>query len=59
MLRRFNAILVIVVFVFLVCLPAYGADYVDRVVAVVNDDVITLSEVEKAGRNFFARQPYR
>ena len=55
MLRRFNAILVIVVFVFLVCLPAYGADYVDRVVAVVNDDVITLSEVEKAGRNFFAR----
>ena len=55
MLRHFNAILVIVVFVFLLCLPANGADYVDRVVAVVNDDVITLSEVEKAGRNFFAR----
>jgi peptidyl-prolyl cis-trans isomerase SurA len=36
-------------------LPAHGADYVDRVVAVVNDDVITLSEVEKAGSNFFAR----
>jgi len=55
MLKRFNAIFVIVVFVFLVCLPANGADYVDRVVAVVNDDVITLSEVERVGRNFFAR----
>ena len=40
---------------FFLRLPAHGADYVDRVVAVVNDDVITLSEVEKAGRNFFDR----
>ncbi|KPJ99786.1 MAG: hypothetical protein AMJ60_03735, partial [Desulfobacterales bacterium SG8_35] len=28
---------------------------VDRVVAVVNDDVLTLSELEKAGREFFQR----
>jgi len=55
MLSRFNTILASVIFIFLTGPFANGADYVDRVVAVVNDDVITLSEVEKAGRNFFAR----
>ncbi len=34
---------------------SYGEDYVDRVVAVVNDDVVTLSELEKAGREYFER----
>ncbi len=32
-----------------------GTELVDRVVAVVNDDVITLSEVEEEGRDLFAR----
>ena len=35
--------------------PSYGDHLVDRVVAVVNNDVITLSELEKAGREFFER----
>ena len=34
---------------------SYGDHLVDRVVAVVNDDVITLSELEKAGQEFFQR----
>jgi peptidyl-prolyl cis-trans isomerase SurA len=34
---------------------SYGDHLVDRVVAVVNDDVITLSELEKTGREFFQR----
>jgi peptidyl-prolyl cis-trans isomerase SurA len=40
---------------FLLVFPAYGDQLVDRVVAVVNNDVITLSELEKAGREFFER----
>ena len=48
-------VFVSICFISFMLLPAHGADYVDRVVAVVNDDVITLSEVEKAGSNFFAR----
>jgi len=55
MLIRCNTLLASVIFIFFLVPSAFGADYVDRVVAVVNDDVITLSEVEKAGRNFFAR----
>jgi peptidyl-prolyl cis-trans isomerase SurA len=35
--------------------PSHGEHLVDRVVAVVNDDAITLSELEKAGREFFER----
>lgn len=34
---------------------AHGDHLVDRVVAVVNDEVITLSELEKQGREFFDR----
>ncbi len=37
----------------LLSVHAFGGDYVDRVVAVVNDDVITLSELEKTGKQFF------
>jgi len=32
-----------------------SAEYVDRIVAVVNDDVITLSELENTGRQLFER----
>ncbi|BCO10066.1 peptidylprolyl isomerase [Desulfolithobacter dissulfuricans] len=35
--------------------PIYAADIVDRVVAVVNDDVITLSEVNQEGKALFKR----
>jgi peptidyl-prolyl cis-trans isomerase SurA len=55
MLSRCKAILVSVLFVFFIGPLANAADCVDRVVAVVNNDVITLSEVEKAGRKYFAR----
>jgi len=34
---------------------SYGEHLIDRVVAVVNDDVITLSELNKTGKEFFAR----
>jgi peptidyl-prolyl cis-trans isomerase SurA len=40
---------------FLLTPPSYGDHLVDRVVAVVNDDVITLSELEKTGSAFFER----
>jgi peptidyl-prolyl cis-trans isomerase SurA len=40
---------------FLLTAPSLGEHLVDRVVAVVNDDVITLSELEKTGREFFER----
>lgn len=35
--------------------PLYAADLVDRVVAVVNDDVITMSEVNEEGKDFFKK----
>ena len=35
------------------CGYSAAAEYIDRVVAVVNDDVITLSELEKAGGQIF------
>ena len=39
---------------FLLCATlSFADDYIDRVVAVVNDDVIALSELEKAGRQYF------
>jgi len=34
---------------------SFGEHLVDRVVAVVNNDVITLSELDRTGREFFAR----
>jgi len=40
---------------FLLAAPSHGEHLVDRVAAVVNDDVITLSELEKAGREYFER----
>ena len=40
---------------FLCAALSYGGDYVDRVVAVVNDDVILQTELEKAGREYFER----
>jgi peptidyl-prolyl cis-trans isomerase SurA len=40
---------------FLLVSPSHGEHLVDRVVAVVNDDVITLAELEKAGKEFFER----
>ena len=46
----------IILFTFLFVLPAIaGAEIVDRVVAEVNDDVITLSEVEEEGEGFFKK----
>ena len=39
---------------FLLCATlSFADDYVDRIVAVVNDDSITLSELEKEGRQYF------
>lgn len=40
---------------FLMVSHSYGEHLIDRVVAVVNDDVITLSELNKTGKEFFAR----
>lgn len=35
--------------------PLYGAQLVDRVVAVVNDDIITMSEVSDEGKGYFKK----
>jgi peptidyl-prolyl cis-trans isomerase SurA len=35
--------------------PSHGEEVVDRVIAVVNDDVITLSEMEDTGKEYFGR----
>ncbi|HID68881.1 MAG TPA: hypothetical protein EYP35_00085 [Desulfobacterales bacterium] len=35
--------------------PLYGAQLVDRVVAIVNDDVITMSEVNEEGKGYFKK----
>ncbi|MBB5349168.1 SurA N-terminal domain-containing protein [Desulfoprunum benzoelyticum] len=44
----------LILFIFIVSTPHNGAaELVDRVVAVVNDDVITLSELEKEGERFY------
>lgn len=40
---------------FLMVSHSYGEHLIDRVVAVVNDDVITLSELNKTGKEFFTR----
>ena len=55
MLKLLHRVLAVFLLSFLMVFPAYGDHLVDRVVAVVNNDVITLSELEKAGREFFER----
>ena len=55
MLKVLYRVLAVFLLSFLMVFPAYGDHLVDRVVAVVNNDVITLSELEKAGREFFER----
>jgi len=42
-------------FFFLSAVSSYGDHLIDRVVAVINDDVITLSELDKKGQDFFER----
>jgi peptidyl-prolyl cis-trans isomerase SurA len=55
MLNRIHIVLAGFLFLFLWAPFSYADNLVDRVVAVVNDDVITLSELEKMGREFFER----
>ncbi len=55
MSKLLNIILFVFLLFFLLAPLSYGGHLVDRVVAVVNDDVITLSELEKAGKVFFER----
>ncbi|MBW2467422.1 MAG: SurA N-terminal domain-containing protein [Deltaproteobacteria bacterium] len=49
--------LIVVVCFLLLHLTAvsFAEEYVDRIVAVVNEDVITLTELEKTGREYFER----
>jgi peptidyl-prolyl cis-trans isomerase SurA len=53
MLSRLMIILSSFLLFFLCATLSHGDDYVDRVVAVVNDDVVILSELEKAGKQYF------
>ena len=55
MLKLLHVILSGLFLFFLLTPPSYGDNLVDRVVAVVNDDVITLSELGKTGSGFFER----
>ena len=55
MLNRLHIVLAGFLLFFLLAPFRYGDHLVDRVVAVVNDDVITLSELEKMGREYFER----
>lgn len=55
MLKSLRIVLLLIFMLFLLTAPSLGEHLVDRVVAVVNDDVITLSELEKTGREFFER----
>ena len=55
MLNRLTIILFSFLLFFLCAVLSYGSDYVDRVVAVVNDDVILHTELEKAGGEYFER----
>jgi len=50
-----NRLYIIFLLVFLMWPSFSDAELVDRVVAEVNDDVITLSELEKAGESYFKR----
>ncbi len=55
MLNRLPLILCCFLLFFLVAAHSFGEHLIDRVVAVVNNDVITLSELDRTGREFFAR----
>jgi len=55
MLNRLAIIFFSFLLFFLCAALSYGDDYVDRVVAVVNDDVILQTELEKAGGEYFGR----
>jgi peptidyl-prolyl cis-trans isomerase SurA len=52
---RLPIILLSALLFFLMISQSYGEHLIDRVIAVVNDDVITLSELDKTGREYFAR----
>jgi len=55
MMKLWYIILSGVLLFFLLTSISYGDHLIDRVVAVVNDDVITLSELEKEGSIYFER----
>lgn len=55
MLNRLAIIFFSFLLFFLCAALSYGGDCVDRVVAVVNDDVILQTELEKAGGEYFER----
>jgi len=55
MLNRLPLILCCFLLFFLVAAHSFGEHLIDRVVAVVNNDVITLSELDRTGREYFAR----
>jgi len=55
MLNRIALFLAGILLVLVCTTYSSATGYVDRVVAVVNDDVITLSELESAGRQLFDR----
>jgi peptidyl-prolyl cis-trans isomerase SurA len=55
MLSRSLLLFVSFLIFFSTAVHSYGEHLVDRVVAVVNNDVITLSELDKTGKEFFAR----
>jgi peptidyl-prolyl cis-trans isomerase SurA len=55
MTNRLQIVLLGFLLFLLMASRSYGDHLVDRVVAVVNDDVITLSELEKTGREYFQR----
>lgn len=48
--------LLVFLWIFVFCRPSFlAAEIIDRVVAVVNDDIITLSELNEEGKDFFKR----
>ncbi len=53
MMSRFHILLTGFLLCLLLARPVLGSHLIDRVVAVVNDNVITLTELEKAGRDYF------
>lgn len=55
MLNRLPFILASLLLYFSMAAPSHGEHIVDRVVAVVNDEVITLSELDRVGREFYNR----
>ncbi|MCK5517703.1 MAG: SurA N-terminal domain-containing protein [Desulfobulbaceae bacterium] len=56
--HRFPSVLSILpaIILFIICTsPLHAAELVDRVVAVVNDEIITMSEVNDAGNEYFRK----